>query len=165
VNADDQVYQSKTFAAGISIQSHVSTVRTEKMPKVTSENLAITGRTLTADYVTTKKRAREVLSDLCGFGTSGNVSLGWGIWPDGDSSGAYQLALEARPSTPAYSVDIRYLQGNTGWDGENYANRILVLYNNGASWATAQDTTEQGSQWPQPHSGEGPGVPRPYRPD
>ena len=142
--ADYQGYASKVFALGTAIETAVSTVRTDLMPKVTAESLVATGRTLTAAYTIKAKKARAVLQALCDLGTSADVLLYWYVWPDG-AADAYQLLLEAKPATAGYFVDIRNIRGRFGWDGEQYANKVTVIYNAGASNVSVQDTALQGT--------------------
>lgn len=138
-NADDQIYDTKTFTSGTAIETCVSTVLSDLMPKVTTSSLAATSRTLNANLTVTAKRAREVLALLASFGNSSNAALQWGVWPDG-ANAAYQLVLEARPTTPAYFVDLADINLTLGFDGAAYANKQRVLYNSGASWASATDS-------------------------
>lgn len=144
VNASLQSYTSKTFTAATAIETCVSTVRTDLLQKVTAESLVATSRTLNGNLTVAGKRAREVLDLLCQHGNSSDALLQWAIWPDGTDA-ALQLALEVRPTTPGYSIHIEDLRGKIAFDGAAYANRQRVRYNNNASWAVADDTTEQGA--------------------
>lgn len=144
VTADDLTYDTHTFASGTSIETCVGTVRTDLMTKVTTDSLVATGRNLSADLTVTDKRAREALNRLCEFGDSNDAQLLWYVWPDG-AANAYQLTLEAQPSTPAYFCGLADFRGTLGYDGASYANRQRVRYNAGASTTTVNDTTAQGA--------------------
>src|SRR5207237_810379 len=81
----------------------------------------------------TDKRAADVLNALAALGNSANTPLQWAVWPDGDSSGALQLLLEARPTTPAYFVHISDFQGVIGFDGANFGNRQRIRPSGGSA--------------------------------
>lgn len=85
----------------------------------------------------------ERINFLKRFGYSDNSQMLAHIYPH-EQSAWPQLTVKKRSTTAEYTMYLADATGRFGFDFANYANRVDVVYNNGASNTTRNDTAGQG---------------------
>lgn len=145
VNLDDQVYTSQDVN-----NTQTSTIVTNGLSSLTQQidanSITATGFTLSAATAVNLKllTAAQVAQWVKQFGDSSNNPQVWYVYPDTD--GTVRFTLKDRPTTPdvvGSAADFTVV--DFGLRGRQLANRVVVMYNAGASFVTVNDTTLQGA--------------------
>ena len=113
--------------------------------KIDSRDVDATGFTLqaTTAITHTNKRVRELVNWAAQFGDSADKRILWHVWPDGTKN-AFEFKIE--PAAAGYFIRLADMSFfHAGFIFKNYANRIIVQYNAGASTETREDATAQGA--------------------
>ena len=98
---------------------------------------AVTAINLTDVYV------REILNWAAQFGFIDDAGAVW--YGDVRDNGDLEFIFQKRPTVADYQVYRSQLNAHAGFDFAQYANRIVVRYNDGASVLTVEDTVKQGA--------------------
>ena len=142
-NADDQIYTAQDVG-GLALNTIITNVATNLMPQIGATSITDPGYTLSGASAITLRmyKGAKTLGWVEIAGTSTNGPQVRYVYPDADRT--IRLTLKPRPTSPTVRLRLSQMRSyHFGFDLSQYANRVDLQYNLGASTVTVNDTVEQ----------------------
>ena len=144
-NLDDRIDTSENVS-GLATDVIVTNFLTNHTQQIDVQSVSATGVTLSAAtaITLTNEKGYGHVNFAKRFGFSDDMPAQWYVKTQAD--GDREFLFEKRPTAASYFIYRRdWTNARRGFTFKEYANRVVVEYNSGASVVTVDDTTAQGA--------------------